>query len=108
MLLIVLVLCEAYTFVGKLKVVVELEAEELAREAEELEDEVDELAGEAEELEDATGELEDVAKVLDEIDEVSKKLGLRRALGVFVDNGMEEIMRSKNEINFTIPMVFIN
>ena len=47
----------------------------------------------------------DVTKIMDDVYELSKKLGVK-SLGVFLDNVLEDNLRRKNGINFTIPMVF--
>ena len=42
---------------------------------------------------------------MDDVYDLSKKLGVK-SLGVFLDNVLEDKLRRKNGINFTIPMVF--
>ena len=48
---------------------------------------------------------QDVTEITDDVAELYKKLVVRRPLGVFLDNAMEQYLIKNAIINFTIPMV---
>ena len=48
---------------------------------------------------------QDVTKIVDAVVDLFKKLIVRRPLGVFLDNAMEQYLIKNAIINFTIPMV---
>ena len=49
--------------------------------------------------------LQDVTEIIDDVAELFKELIVRKPLGVFLDNAMEQHFRRNSAINFTLPMV---
>ena len=48
---------------------------------------------------------QNVTEIIDDVSELFQELIVRKPLGVFLDNAMEQHLRRNSSINFTLPMV---
>ena len=48
---------------------------------------------------------QNVTEIINDVSELFQELIVRKPLGVFLDNAMEQHLRRNSSINFTLPMV---